>query len=164
MKPWVVFYRYVYKLLLHIFMKKKRNMVTHFFIICSFNVHLKYSSLHFPGFMHENCLNSNHRGTREKKMEEYFEIGKNIWSIRRTNLRKCRRSRVYAKQRTLSQIKARIRQEDKCKKLQMIMRKVDVQLHCQLLTYPFNMEVSAIILCEEEGGLQKWGRSPFVMV
>lgn len=76
MKPWVVFYRYVYKLLLHIFMKKKRNMVTHFFIICSFNVHLKYSSLHFPGFMHENCLNSNHRGTRERKMEEYFEIGK----------------------------------------------------------------------------------------
>lgn len=77
MRPRVVFYQYVYKLLLHIFMKKKKkNMVTHFFIICSFNVHLKYSSLHFPGFMHENCLNFKHGGTRERKMEEYFEIGK----------------------------------------------------------------------------------------
>lgn len=41
------------------------------------------------------------------------------------------------------------------------MRKVDVQLHCQLLTYPFNMEVSAIILCEEEGGVTEMRKEPF---
>lgn len=87
-------------------------------------------------------------------MEEYFEIGKKYLKHKKEESEKmqaklciCKAANVkphkstYKKRRQMQKV-ADDNEEGGC----------PATLH---YTYPFNMEVSAIILCEGEGGLQK---------